>query len=63
MIQLQINLPSDIDFLILKYLDENRPQLFLEYKRKKNIQIYSTKYPNNIINKNFECLKIKKKYI
>ena len=60
MIQLQINLPFDIDFLILKYLDEYSIHNFLEYKKKEKYSRYIQLVTsiNNIINKNFECLKI-----
>ena len=60
MIQLQINLPFDIDFLILKYLDEYSIHNFLEYKKKEKYSRYIQLVTsiNNIINKNFECLKL-----
>ena len=58
--QVSFQLPYDIEFYILKYLDEYSIHNFLEYKKKEKYSRYLQLVTsiNNIINKNFECLRL-----
>lgn len=58
--QVSFQLPYDIEFHILKYLDEYSIHNFLEYKKKEKYSTYLQLVTsiNNIINKNFECLSL-----